>query len=139
MARFKDTSVMQAALAPQLEPGETLLHWAYGVKQPNVALITFLYILAFLPGVIAVATMTKEYIFGLTDRRLIVLRFKSGKINVQEVRAWRRDAMPIVDSSSGSLFVHIAVRDPERPVIAKFHRLGTPDNRPQAQAIADSL
>lgn len=139
MARFRDTSGMQAALRQQLEPGETLLHWAHGVKQPNITLITFLYCLAFLPGVIAVATMTKEYVVGLTDRRFIVLRFKGNQINVLEVRSWRLDALPHVETSTGSLFTYITLRDPAQPFVAKFHRLGTPDNRPQAMAIAEGL
>lgn len=139
MARFKDTSVMQRALQAQLEPGETLLHWAYGVKQPNIMLIIFLYCLAILPGIIAVFAMTKEYVVGLTDRRLIVIRFKGNQIAVQDVQAWRLDAMPTVDSSTGSLFTHIRVNDPAKPWVAKFHRLGTADNREQAMAIAAGL
>ena len=139
MARFNDTSVMQAALSQHLEPGETLRHWAYGVKQPNTGLIIFLYALAILPGIIAVAMLTREYVVGLTDRRLIVLRFKGSKIAVQEVQAWRLDAMPPVDSSTGSLFTHIKVNDPAKPWVAKFHRLGTADNRAQAMAIAAAL
>ena len=139
MARFRDTSGMQAALAQQLEPGETLRHWAFGVKQPNVALITFLYCLAFIPGVIAVATMTKEYVVGLTDRRFIVLRFKGSQINVLEAQSWPLGALPPVQTSTGSLFTHIRIDDPAKPFVAKFHRLGTPDNRPQAMAIAEGL
>jgi hypothetical protein len=139
MARFKDTGVMQAALQAQLEPGETLQHWAFGVKQPNLALIIFLYCLAFLPGIIAVAVLTREYVIGLTDRRFIVLRFTGNQINVGEVQSWRLDALPPVETSTGSLFTHIKVRDPAKTFVAKFHRLGTPDNRPQAMAIAEAL
>jgi hypothetical protein len=139
MARFKDTSVMQAALQPQLEPGETLLHWAYGVKQPPIWLIVLLMIPAILPGVIAVAVMTREYVVGLTDRRFIALQFSGSRIDVKEVRAWRLNALPPVRTSTGGLFTHIAVRDPVKPFAAKFHRLGTADNREQAMAIAEAL
>jgi hypothetical protein len=139
MARFNDTTVIQAALAAQLEPGETLRHWAYGVKQPNVALITFLYCLALLPGIIAVFALTREYVVGLTDRRFIVLRFKGSGIAVQEVLSWRLDALPHVQTSTGSLFTHIRIDDPAKRFVAKFHRLGTSDNRPQAMAIAEGL
>ena len=76
MARFKDPNVPAAAFQPYLEPGEQLKHWAYGVKQPSMLLILPLFLLAILPGAIAVALLTKEYIVGLTDRRFIVLRFK---------------------------------------------------------------
>jgi hypothetical protein len=139
MARFKDTSGMQAVLARELEPGETLRHWAYGVKQPPLVLIVLGFILGILPGVIIVAVMTKEYVVGLTDRRFIALRFKSSRIDVQAVQAWRLDALPPVETSTGGLFTHIAVRDPAGWFVAKFHRLGTPDNREQAMAIAAGL
>src|SRR5687768_1774410 len=75
MARFKDPAVVSAAFQPYLEPGEQLRHWAYGVKQPNMLLIVGLTLLAILPGLIAVALLTKEYVVGLTDRRFLVLRF----------------------------------------------------------------
>jgi hypothetical protein len=139
MARFKDTGIMQAALQRHLEPGETLRHWAYGVKQPNIVLIVFLLCLGIIPGVIAVAVMTKEYVIGLSDRRFIVLRFSGSKIDVKDVQAWRLDALPPATGSTGALFTHIRVEDQAKPFVAKFHRLGTPDNRPQAMAIAERL
>ena len=139
MARFKDTSGMQAALARELEPGETLTHWAYGVKQPPFWLILLLLCLAIFPGLIAIALMTKEYVVGLTDRRFIALQFTGGRINVKAVQAWRLDALPPVETSTGSVFTHIAVKDPAGAFVAKFHRLGTADNRPQAMAIAEGL
>lgn len=139
MARFKDTQGMQAALRAQLEPGETLRHWAFDVKQPPLVLIVLLLLAGILPGVIAIAVMTKEYVVGLTDRRFIVLQFTGSAINVKDVRAWPLAALPPVTTSTGSLFTHIAVRDPAKLFVAKFHRLGTADNRPQAMAIAEGL
>lgn len=139
MARFSDTSVMQAALQAQLEPGETLLHWAYGVKSPPIVVIVLGLILGIIPGVIIFVLMTKEYVVGLTERRFVVLEFKGSGIAVQRVRAWRRDALPPVETSTGRLFTHIKVADPAGWFVAKFHRLGTPDNREQAMAIAAGL
>jgi hypothetical protein len=139
MARFKDQAVMEAALAAHLEPGESLRHAAYGVKQPPLPLIVLLLLLGILPGVIAIAVMTKEYVVGLTDRRFLALRFKSSRIEVKEVLAWRLDALPPVRTSTGGIFTHIAIADPARPFVAKFHRLGTPDNRAEAMAIAEGL
>lgn len=49
--------------------------------------------------------------------------------------AFRLDALP----ATGTLFTHIRINDPARPFIAKFHRLGTPDNREQAMAIGEAL
>jgi hypothetical protein len=139
MARFTDPAVVEAAFAPYLEAGETIRHVAYGVKQPPVWLIAFLTALAILPGLIATALMTKEYVVALTDRRLIVLRFKKKAIEVKEVQAWRLDALPPVTGSTGGLFTHIAIADPAKPFVAKFHRLGMPGQREEAMAIAAAL
>lgn len=139
MARFSDPTVVQAAFQPYLEAGEQLRHWAYGVKQPNILLIAGLTLLAILPGLIAVALLTREYVVGLTDRRLIVLRFKGKAIKVEEVLEYSLAALPPVKSSTGGIFTHIAIDDPAKPFVAKFHRMGMKDNREQAMAIAAAL
>lgn len=130
MARFNDNNV-PAAILPYLEPGEQLYHWAYGVKQPHILLIL-------LTGTIATALLTKNYIIGLTDRRLIVLQF-SGKLQVKEVSEYRLNNMPPVEASTGPIFTHIKVKDPQRPFVAKFHRMGMPNNRMHSQAIEAAL
>jgi hypothetical protein len=140
MARFKDPNVPAAAFAPYLEPGEQLRHIAFGVKQPNMLLILPLFFLAVLPGAIAVAMLTKEYVVGLTDRRLIVLRFKGKNVQVQEVLDYRLDGhLPPVKASTGPVFTHIKVEDAAKPFAAKFHRMGMPGNREGAMAIAAAL
>jgi hypothetical protein len=140
MARFKDPNVPAAAFAPYLEPGEQLRHVAFGVKQPSLLMMLPLYALAILPGAIAAALLTKEYVVGLTDRRLIVLRFKGGKVNVQEVLDYRLGGHLLpVKSSTGPVFTHIKVEDPAKPFVAKFHRMGMPGNREGAMAIAAAL
>ena len=141
MARIKDPNVAAAAFAPYLEPGEQLRHVAFGVKQPNLLLILPLFALAVLPGAIAVALLTKEYVIGLTDRRLIVLRFKGKNVSVQEVLDYRLNNghRPPVKASTGGLFTHIKIEDPAKPFVAKFHRMGMPKNRENSMAIADVL
>jgi hypothetical protein len=139
MARFKDPNVVAAAFQPYLEPGEQLKHWAFGVKQPSMLLILPLFFLAILPGAIAVALLTKEYIVGLTDRRFIVLRFKGKKIDVQEVLEYPLSNLPPVKASTGGLFTHIKIEDPAKPFVAKFHRMGMPGNREHGQAIEAAL
>lgn len=138
MARYKEP-VVQQAFAPHLEPGEVLQSWAYGVKQPSIALMVPLFMLAILPGAIAVALLTKEYLVGLTDRRVIVLHVKGKKADVQEVTTYDTDASHAVEASAGKLFVHITIEDPARPFKAKFHRLGAPDNHAHALAAAEAL
>jgi hypothetical protein len=140
MARFKDPNVPAAAFAPYLEPGEQIRHIAFGVKQPNLLLIMPLFLLAILPGAIAVAMLTKEYVIALTDRRLIVLRFKGKNVSVQEVLDYRLGGHPLpVKSSTGPVFTHIKIEDQAKPFVAKFHRMGMPGNREGAMAIAAAL
>jgi hypothetical protein len=139
MARFKDPSVVQAAFQPYLEPGEQLRHWAYGVKQPSMAIIIPLMLLAILPGVIATAMLTKEYVVALTDRRFIALRFKGGAIRVEEVLEYPLGALPPVKASTGGLFTHLKIEDPAKPFVAKFHRMGMPGNREHTMAMEAAL
>jgi hypothetical protein len=133
MARFKDPNVPAAAFAPYLEPGEQLRNIAFGVKQPNI------FVIALTGGLIA-ALLTKEYVVGLTDRRLIVLRFKGKNVQVQEVLDYRLNGqLPPVKSSTGPVFTHIKIEDQAKPFVAKFHRMGMPGNREGAMAIAAAL
>jgi hypothetical protein len=138
MARYKDPIVTET-LGKQLHPGEQLQHWAYGVKQPPIGLIFLLFLLAILPGAIAVALLTKEYVLGLTSHRLLVLRVKGGKCQVLEVTEYDRNRLPPAKTSTGGLFTHITLNDPQKPFYAKFHRLGMPKNRDHAMAIAAAL
>jgi hypothetical protein len=138
MARYKDPIVTEV-LSKQLHPGEQLYHWAYGVKQPPIALIALLMLLAILPGAIAVALLTKEYVVGLTSHRLLILRVKGGKVNVLEITEYDRRNLPPAKTSTGSLFTHIALADPAKPFAAKFHRMGMPNNRDHARGIAAAL
>ncbi len=138
MARFKSDEIITSAFQPHLAPGETLKHWAYGVKQPHIGLIILFFMLAILPGAIAVALLTKEYVIGLTEGRLLVLRF-SGKLKVKEMFEYQLASMPAVTTSTGGLFTHISIKDPARPFVAKFHRLGMKNNREHAMAIAEAI
>jgi len=138
MARYKDPIVTEL-LGKQLHPGEQLYHWAYGVKQPPMGLIILLTLLAVVPGAIATALMTKEYIVGLTSHRVLILRVKGGKANVLEITEYDRRNLPPAKTSTGALFTHIALADPARPFVAKFHRLGMTNNRDHAMGIAAAL
>jgi hypothetical protein len=139
MARFKDPNFVAAAFYPYLQPGEQLRNIAFGVKQPNMLAMLPLFILAIVPGAIATALLTKEYVVALTDRRVIVLRFKSSQIQVQEVLEYALNYHAPAETSTGSIFTHIRIHDPAKPFVAKFHRAGMPGNREQAMAIAAAL
>ena len=139
MARFNDPNFVAAAFHPYLQPGEQLRNIAFGVKQPSMALIIPLFLLAIVPGAIATALLTKEYVVALTDRRVIVLHFKGSQIQVQEVFEYALNYHAPAETSTGSIFTHIKIHDPTRPFVAKFHRAGMPGNREQAMAIAAAL
>jgi hypothetical protein len=139
MARFKDPNFVAAAFYPYLQPGEQLRNIAFGVKQPSMALIIPLFLLAIVPGAIATALLTKEYVVALTDRRVIVLYFKGSQIQVQEVFEYALNYHAPAETSTGSIFTHIKINDPVKPFVAKFHRAGMPGNREQAMAIAAAL
>ena len=139
MARFKDPSFVRAAFEPYLQPGEQVRHVANAVRQPPIWLIVLLLLIGILPGVIAIAVMTKEYVVAVTDRRFIVLQFSGSKIRVQEERSWPLGAMPPVKVSTGGLFTHIRVEDPAKPFMAKIHRMGMPNQRDEALAIEGAL
>jgi hypothetical protein len=142
MARFKDEQKVVAAFQPYLQPGDQVQHFAYGVKQPSMLLMLPLFLLAILPGAIAVALLTKEYIVALTGQKFIALRFSSGKITVKEVLEYypQETAAPgVVKTSKGGLFTHIRINHPEKPFVAKFHRMGMPNNKPHAEAIVDRI
>lgn len=137
MARFTDEEV-SATLQKQPAPGETLKRWAFGVKQPDFLLILLLLLIALLPGMIAVMLLTKNCLVGLTDRCFLVLRF-SGRFNVEEVREYSRQQVPPVRTRTGALFTHIRIDSPDRPFVAKFHRMGMSNNREHSTAIAEAL
>lgn len=140
MARYDSIGGPAAPFTPYLEPGEQLRNVAFGVKQPNILLIIVLVLLAVLPGLIAVALLTREYLVALTDRRVIVLRVKGSKAKVQEMLEYRLGSLPPAKTSTGAIFTHIRIDDPAKPFIAKFHRAGpVPANRDNAMAIAAAL
>jgi hypothetical protein len=134
---LKDEKVCEV-LNPYLEQGETLEHWAFGVKQPNIFLMFFLFLLAILPGIIGVALLTKNYLVGLTQKRFIVVRI-GGKLKAKEMMEYKLGQVGEVKTSSGGIFTHIKILDPEKPFVAKFHRLGMKNNREHSMAIAKAL
>lgn len=141
MAKLTSEQV-EDALKTHLQSGEELKHWAFGVKQPNILVILPLFALAILPGVIATQMLTKNYIVGLTDRRLIALQVKGiTNAEVKEVIEYLLDNLrpETVKASTGALFTHIKIDDEAKPFAAKFHRAFSKSNRPHAVAIAEAI
>ena len=99
-------------------------------------------LLAIIPGLIAVFLLTKSYLIGLTDQRLVVLRIKgpsNGK--VKEVTEYGLDDVRAMDvkAKTGKIFTNIEIKDSAKPFKAKFHRAFSKSNRPNAVAIGEAI
>ncbi|MGB3541775.1 hypothetical protein [Rubrivirga sp.] len=112
-----------------------------GVRREDAldALIFPLFLLAILPGAIAVALLTKEYLVGLTDRRVLVLRVKGGKAEVVEVTEYGLDERVAVKAKTGKLSAHVIIEDEARPFQAKFGRMAAPQNFEHVAEIVSAL
>ncbi len=134
--------IMKETLNAHLQEGEALEHWAFGIKQPSILLMLPLFALAILPGVIATQMLTKNYLIGLTGKRLIVLQIKSiTKAELKAITEYDRAGFRANPASykPGKLFTHIAIEDDEKPFKAKFHRMMSKDNRMHAEAIGTAI
>ena len=134
MGRLKEDQI-KAAFLPHLHEGEALEYWAAGIKQPNLILIPLL-------GLIASMLLTKNYLVGLTDRRLVVLQVKSlGNAEGRQIVDYSLDELGQMETkmSNGMLFTHLRIDDSEKPFAAKFHRAFSKTNRPNAMAIGEAI
>lgn len=141
MVKLTD-DLMQETLSAHLQNGETLEHRAFGVKQPNLLLMAPLFALAIIPGVIATQMLTKNYLIGLTNKRLIVLQVKSiTNVEFQALTEYPLDSFKTTPGTykAGKLFTHITIADAEKPFKAKFHRMFSKGNRAHAVAIGAAI
>ncbi len=137
MAKLNDERMKNAFLT-HLHEGETLQHWAFGVKQPSMLIIIPLIALAVLPGVIATAMLTKNYVIGVTDRRLIILQVKSiSNADLKAITEYDLEEFSKAPANvkTGALFTHITIDHPDKAFKAKFHRAFSKTNREQVVAI----
>ena len=141
MAVINEDKVAEVAEA-HLEPGEKIVSWAYGVKQPHILLIVLLMAIGVLPGVIVVFLLTKNYLLVLTNKRLLVLTIKGpSNAAVKHATSYALSGLrgTRVKTSAGMIFVHICIDDAKAPFVAKFHRAYSKSNRPNALQIAETL
>jgi hypothetical protein len=117
--RMPNPGDVEAAFVPYLEPDESLEHWAYGRSGPPLVVFLPLYFLGVLPGVLARALLTTSYLVGLTERRLVVLRFR-GYLKVEESFAYALEAMPPVRSKRTFFAATLAIDDADRPLTVRF-------------------
>ena len=128
-----------------VHPDEQLKNWSLGIRRPSTALNILAVALAcfgLLPGIIALIILrqsTKTYILGLTDRRLIALRFR-GNLKLDQIMEYSLDGFPMVRTSMGNP-AKIKIFDPLRPFEAVFpeSRHGLIYNGHHARAIAADL
>ena len=142
LAKKPSEDMVRAAFAEYLNPDETIQQTAYGVKQPHIMLIIALMLLGILPGVIAVAVLTRHYRVGLTNQRLIILQTKDMKsLRVKSVLAFSRQDLQGLDvnTSVGPIFTNIKIKGGEQPFVAKFHRAYSSTNRAASQSIAEAV
>lgn len=134
MAVYKDEQ-MVPIFAPHLQPGEQLVNWAFGIKQPNILLI--LLFVATVGGILMVLLLTKNYLVGLTSfGRFIVLRVSG--TNVKGSQVYQLGHITGIKTSAGPLFTRVKIAGP-MPFVAKFHRMGMKQNRDHSRAIAAAL
>jgi hypothetical protein len=139
MARLKHPD-LQNLMKEHLEADEHLIAVAYGVKQPPMLLLILLIALAVLPGMIIVHFMTKHYFVAITNKRIFVLQTKGFRAIVKGQFQYSYDQVRgIVKTSTGAIFTHIKINDPNNKFVAKFHRGATKENRDQAMMIAAAL
>lgn len=141
MAKLSEEN-FRAGVQPLLQPGERLVHVAYGVKQPNFFVIVLL--IATIGGSLAIGLLTKHYLLALTDRRLLIVQVQGGLFGVSfatkavtEYSFAQLASLP-VKTSTGGLFTHVRIDAPQR-FVAKFHRMATRTNREHAMGIASAL
>lgn len=141
MARLNDEQIRDA-FQPVLMPEEELQYMAFGIKQPGLPLMIGLFSLAILPGAIAVAMLTKSYLIGLTNKRLIILQIKSAaKAEIKQIIEYSLEEILSMNvaSKTGALFTTIKIKDAEKPCSMKMHRAFSETNRPHAMAIAEAI
>ncbi len=134
LTRYKDP-VALPAFASHLRSGETLQSWAHGIKQPSMPVMLLLNLI----GPFGVALMKKEYLLGLTDQRVLLLRVKGKKAEVLEVTEYELDKPHTVTIEALKSFDRVVIEDESRPFEATFNPYTAPDNLENVRAIVAAL
>jgi hypothetical protein len=129
MAKITEAEVRKV-LEPQLMPGESLERAAIGYTLPG-AWIYFV-------GTIFMSLFQKWYAVGLTDRRLLLLRY-SKRLQVREVSEYALEQISAVHVKTGPFNVIIKFSSPRGKLKLRFHRAHMAGNRDIAIAIAEAL
>ena len=103
---------VSSSLERYLEPGEQLRNCAIAYDLSNWAMLF---------GALGAALFAKFYIVGLTDRRLLFLRYK-GRLNVQEITEYRLADISGIRTKNNWLCTLLTLREPRRFSCKLFHR-----------------
>ncbi|MFH1919548.1 MAG: hypothetical protein ABIP48_06675 [Planctomycetota bacterium] len=117
-----------------------LAHKGEGFAGVMLALLVMvpLWMLAAIPGIVWVVRSRRNYILGLTGKRLIVLRYR-GALNVQEAGECALTPPPQVSTSVNRFFTEIRVLDEAAPIVVRCVHNAMPNNREHSEAIAARL
>lgn len=131
---------LRLAFNPYLKQDEKFKFVAYGVKQPNFFVLSLLIISII--GVFILPSLTKHFIIGLTDKRLIILQING--INNHKVK--RIIEYPLVElpniqiiTSTRLLFTYFDIQYDNESFKAKCHRGYSKTNRENAIKIAEAI
>lgn len=124
-----EPSALQALFGPHLEPGEKTTHVAYGIKP------------RYFFGVVIFRWLPEtEYWVALTTKgKVIVVRTKGDPPRQVTANVYRIDQVQAVKTSTGPIFVRIAIKQPGPAVKVAFNRIAFKANRANAMAIAQAL
>jgi hypothetical protein len=135
-----DTQTTRNKLQGYLDPGEELLHVAYGIRPPGIfgILLIALFTLG-IGAVIAMQTASKHYLVGVTRTRLLLLRVGGFDFAPIECTKIALNQLTQVRANTGPIFVRLEFTNEARAWFIKFHRAVFSGNREGAIAIGQVL
>lgn len=166
-----DHGELYEAFAPYLEAGEKVTIWTYGVQQ-SVPLFLLAFCVTSIPAALVTAMLVgtragilgsviffflwwltmalpikvvrKDYVLGLTDHRLMIVRLKTPLLRLnpaarREFRSYPLDTLPQVDVSFGRLKTRIKINDGQNRIAVDAGRFGMAGNYDSAVALAEAL
>jgi hypothetical protein len=129
MFRISDEEIVNA-LQPHLQPGEPLRNYAIGYQLP---------LWQQLLGPLFLVLLSKFYMVALTDRRLLLVRFKEKVHKIKSVKEYRLSQITNIRTKTGLLHTFLTVEVPNESFSCKFHRNTVRNNRPKALALVATL
>ena len=167
-----DSLNLPDAFSIHLNPDEQLKHWAYGIKQ-SIGLMLLMYLGAFMLGAVLaymiigepigifhmilmfilamgitspfIPKLRKDYLVGLTNNRLLILRIKTPLFksianpqNQIELTEYPLENLPQLKITIGRLQSQMKIDNTSNPFIASF-KSAIKGNRKQMEAIMAAL